>query len=514
MISSINYTYCEYYSNANDNDKFVVCAPRLISNVKDHYLMHGVCYWTTNTSMARPTNIQKITPLRFKDKQQRVIDNTTYFFYMFGEQGISVHITENNEEILIGAPGVFTWKGSIVRHKAKPLADLGGLSRRNQNAQSIQRQKYSQESIEYSSDVPNPLLWNQNDNSYFGFAISSGYFDGPTKTKLLYVASAPQANEQQGEVYIFDIIDHYSATDKTIKIYHTFSGQSFGEYFGYSLITEDFNNDGFTDIAIAAPYNSKSGSYENGAVYIYKNEGSSSNFVLQTILHTDHEYSGRFGTTMSKVGDLNNDGYNDLIVAAPFEGNGAIYIYHGSVNGLSIKSSQKIIAPRSVSSFNQMFGHGISKGVDIDGNQYLDIAVGSPNADTVYIFRSYPVIRAITSITPDSQEIMTTDTSFKFKVCWMYESAYPINFDVNLNATIKLDTQLTRASFNGGQNDYVICDKITAQEQCKQLTASVKFSVADIFKPIDLEMSYTILNGIPDFSNDESEIQGIQIIHS
>lgn len=271
---------------------------------------------STNTSLARPLNVQKISPLRFKDKQQNVIDGERYFYYMYGEQGMSVHITEDNEEILIGAPGIFTWKGSVIRYKAKPLVDLGGLSRRDDYSSSFPRiqdeQQRPAEMIEYSSDIPNPMFWNQDDNSYFGFAVSSGYFDGQGKTKLLYVASAPQANLQQGEVYIFDIVDHYAATEKTIKIYYTFSGEQFGEYFGYSLLTDDFDNDGFTDLAISAPYHSKSGTYENGAVFIYRNGGSSSNFALQTILQTDYEFSGRFGTTLSKLGDINRDGFNGI----------------------------------------------------------------------------------------------------------------------------------------------------------------------------------------------------------
>lgn len=105
-------------------------------------------------------------------------------------------------------------------------------------------------------------------------------------------------------------MNHYAATETTIKKYHTFAGQQFGEYFGYSLLTEDFDNDGFPDLAIGAPFYSKDGSYENGAVYIYKNHGSSSNFALHTILKTDYDVSGRFGTTISKIGDINQDGFN------------------------------------------------------------------------------------------------------------------------------------------------------------------------------------------------------------
>lgn len=104
-------------------------------------------------------------------------------------------------------------------------------------------------------------------------------------------------------------MNHYTASETTIKKYHTFSGVQFGEYFGYSLLTEDFDNDGFADLAIGAPFNSIDGTNENGAVYVFKNLGSSSNFVLHAKLQTEYELSGRFGTTMTKIGDINMDGF-------------------------------------------------------------------------------------------------------------------------------------------------------------------------------------------------------------
>ncbi|XP_055326061.1 integrin alpha-PS3-like, partial [Sitodiplosis mosellana] len=273
----------------SENDKFVVCAPRIMSDQSRifEYFLHGICYWTTNTSSSKPVNVQKIAPLRWNASQE--INGSKIYYYMYGEQGLSVHITENMEEILIGAPGIFGWSGSVIRHKAKPLVKEHIFNPRNGQ----------QTKIEYESDIPDPKLWNQEFDSYFGFAVSSGYFDGIGSSKLLYVASAPKTNMAYGAVYIFDIVDSPS-TNKTIKIYHIFAGQQMGEFFGYSLLTEDFNNDGFPDIAIGAPYNSKAGTHENGAVYIYKNEGSSSNFALHAVLRTDFEFDGHFGTTISK----------------------------------------------------------------------------------------------------------------------------------------------------------------------------------------------------------------------
>lgn len=226
-----------------------------------------------------------------------------YYYYMYGEQGISVHITEDNEQILIGAPGVSEWRGTVIRYKKK--------NRRNK----WQPSSFHERNIDVVEiDVPNPSLWGQSNDSYFGYALASGYFQGSNLKNILYVASAPQANVQEGEVYIFDIIDHFTK-EKSIKIYHTFNSQQMGEYFGYALAADDFNGDGFYDLAICAPFNGKENSYENGAVYIYRNMGEStrgkwsSSFLLQSTLRSDYESAGRFGSSISRLGDINQDGY-------------------------------------------------------------------------------------------------------------------------------------------------------------------------------------------------------------
>lgn len=197
------------------------------------------------------------------------------------------------------------------------------------------------------------------------------------------------------------------------------------------------------------------------------------------------------------------------MVAAPFEGNGAVYIYLGSANGLPSKPSQRIATPFIPDQPNQMFGHGLSKGADIDANQYLDIAIGAPNAEKVYIFKSYPVVRINTKIIPFNNEIKTNDRSFKFNVCWSYESRNAINFDVQFNGTITLDGQLGRATFRDKRNQYSFEKRLTPQEQCMELEALVEFSVADIFKPIDIDLMHSVINGIPNNALDTREVEGM-----
>lgn len=193
---------------------------------------------------------------------------------------------------------------------------------------------------------------------------------------------------------------------------------------------------------------------------------------------------------------------SDIAVAAPFEDNGAVYIFLGGPNGLSNKPSQRLSAPAATDlgdpiSMQNMFGHGLSKGADIDGNHYLDLAVGAPNAETVYVYKAYPVIRINATISPHSQEIKTTDRSFKFSACWSMETMHPLDFSVRYHAVIKLDGQLGRATFNDRTNQYEINGTVSADEQCVELAAFVTFSIADIFKPIELEMAYNIIDDVP-----------------
>ena len=256
----------------SESDRFVVCAPKLIANLEasEHYLLHGICYWVADTESEQPKGIRTITPLRLRNLQIFPDNGSNHYYYMYGEQGFAVHISDNNEEILMGAPGVFNWKGTVIRYKANERPDLGGLSRRDETA--VTHSVLKRQTFEYLSEVPNPYYSELNDDSYFGYAVSSGLFMGNEDPRLYYIASAPQAKGQTGEVFLFTIVNNL--LEKQIKTYNRFTGTSMGEYFGYALLTEDFNGDNLPDVAVSAPFYSKTGDNENGAVYIFLNLGN------------------------------------------------------------------------------------------------------------------------------------------------------------------------------------------------------------------------------------------------
>lgn len=129
----------------------------------------------------------------------------------------------------------------------------------------------------------------------------------------------------------------------------------------------------------------------------------------------------RFGTTLTRLGDINHDGYNDIAVSAPFAGNGSVFVYLGSERGLRDHHSQRLDSPVAViqtSYGNHMFGHGLSKGSDIDGNGFNDIAIGAPNAETVLLYKAYPVVKIVATLKSDTREIKPGQTSFPLSVCY------------------------------------------------------------------------------------------------
>lgn len=238
----------------------VVCAPKWKTDAESHYMLHGTCYWTENSIKAQPIRTLSINPLKVSISTRQSHINPfdskkNNYEHIFGESGFSVHITPDSKEIIIGCPGIWNWKGSVIRHK---LQHSVGSNRR------LSINSSSDDVLDPYSDI--------GEDSYFGYAVSSAFFMGKRSSQINYIASAPRANKQTGSVFLFDIED--SNSKKKIKVFNTFTGNQMGEYFGYSLLTEDFNGDGLPDIAISGPFYSKTKYYENGAVYIFINRGN------------------------------------------------------------------------------------------------------------------------------------------------------------------------------------------------------------------------------------------------
>ncbi len=101
------------------------------------------------------------------------------------------------------------------------------------------------------------------------------------------------------------------------------------------------NGDGYSDIVIGAFY------YDNdieneGRAYVYLGSSSGLSTSVNWTTEGNQAYD-EFGCSVSTAGDVNGDGYSDVIVGASYYtndqiGEGRAYIYYGSSSGLSATS--------------------------------------------------------------------------------------------------------------------------------------------------------------------------------
>ncbi|KAM8711525.1 hypothetical protein ACLKA7_000636 [Drosophila subpalustris] len=487
-----------------DTDKLLVCAPRFIAPSSKDYHMHGICYWVENTLADQPQNVTKISPLRLKSQQVKEDNDHRYYYYILAEQGLSAHISDDNEQFLIGAPGIHTWRGSVIRYRKVSLVDDPSASRRDTSSQ-LRRRKtraggdyidYTPE-VTYQTDIPNPALFDQPDDSYFGYAVSSGHFDSTDLKRLLYVATAPQANEQSGEAYI------YNYRGDSIDKLHVFRGEQFGEYFGYAVLAEDLNADGLTDVIISAPQHAFEESHDNGAIYVFLNKGRF-NFDSKVIrCPLPVTAKARFGTTLTRLGDINHDGYNDIAVGAPFAGNGSVFVYLGGQQGLRDRHSQRLDSPQQQASKygSHMFGHGLSRGSDIDANGFNDFAVGAPNAEALFVYRAYPVVKLQASVRSQNREIKPEQNRVQVTACYGLTTTATAASARQQEMAMRLviDGQLKRAKFSQSQSHELSFNATAGTtQQCRVFDCEVRYSEKDIFQPIELEMHYELTRKVPD----------------
>ena len=150
------------------------------------------------------------------------------------------------------------------------------------------------------------------------------------------------------------------------------------EYCKTNPVVGDFNGDGFPDIAVGDVTG------PNGEVYIYN--GGNSNISSSpniTIVGT----AINFGGYTLAVGDINGDGYADLAAGTPTVLSKDIFIFHGSSSGLAISISS---ATTSILTGGGLFNR-LAFG-DLNNDGYDDLIAGDTTASTntgkLYIYYS------------------------------------------------------------------------------------------------------------------------------
>jgi len=183
--------------------------------------------------------------------------------------------------------------------------------------------------------------------------------------------------------------------------------------FGMSVAGAGYvNGDAYADVIVGMPGFTNGDLPNAGAAFVYFGSAAGLNPAYGWLDYGNQE-AAQFGMEVNAAGDVNGDGYDDVLVGEPYYNYdiymdiGAVYLYLGNQFGLSNVHAWSYIGYRG----GDRLGTSASGVGDLNGDGCDDIAIGAPGFNTggmldtgrVYVFygcQNYGVVSRLNS-TPD-----------------------------------------------------------------------------------------------------------------
>nr|XP_056719720.1 integrin alpha-IIb [Euleptes europaea] len=287
------------------------------------------------------------------------------------EVGFSSAISESGR-LLLGAPGGYYFAGLI--YSVNLSAVVASFPKSPLLLWTVGLEQVTADYIDRSYD-----------DGYRGYSVAFGEFNEDSRSPE-YVVGVPNKSLTKGVVEILSFR----------QVIRTIPSEQMASYFGHTVAVADINGDGKDDILVGAPLfmerRSDSKLYEVGRVYLYLQRNTPQAYSVPWQKLTGMDVYGRFGMAIAPLGDMDQDGYTDIAIGAPFagqDGGGRVYIHRGQSDGLSAAPDQIIENPFAG---HAGFGFAVRGASDIDANGYPDVLVGAFEASKVAVYRARPVV--------------------------------------------------------------------------------------------------------------------------
>ena len=186
-------------------------------------------------------------------------------------------------------------------------------------------------------------------------------------------AGAPDA----GRAYVFSGLNGDTL--------YVFTGEAGGDLFGSSVATAgDVNNDGFDDLIVGA-HGNNAGASDAGRAYVFSGQTGDTLYVF-----TGEAEADNFGNSVASAGDVNNDGFDDIIVGALLNSAGGEFAGRAYVFSGQTGDTLYVFTGEAT---GDLLGSSVASAGDVNNDGFDDVIVGArlhdaggENAGVAYVF--------------------------------------------------------------------------------------------------------------------------------
>jgi hypothetical protein len=231
-----------------------------------------------------------------------------------------------------------------------------------------------------ASGLATTPAWSAEQNqlgAWFGTSVAGagdvngdGYFDA-----IISASSFFGGQSKEGKAFVY----HGSAAGLGASAAWSVEGNQLLAFLGNSVAyAGDVNGDGYADVIVGAE-GYDAGQADEGRAFVHL--GSAAGLAASPVWTNEGNLaSANYGGSVSTAGDVNGDGYADIVVGAQDSSGatgGAAYVYHGAAAGPATAPNWSV----SVAQAGALYGASVSTAGDVNGDGYADVIVGAPLYD-------------------------------------------------------------------------------------------------------------------------------------